>query len=167
MATNKNPFVRNHQINFNKFGRNVSLAILYQNCSSCHDSSKNMTARGRGLFPLYIYIEKYKKSSCQKNTGRFQYNVTLLVTFYQDLFKPLWFVKNMAARGGAYFSYLYIPKLLKHCLVRNQSTDVNKIWQKYFFGDPLSRLFKPSLFVKKHGHQGGGGGGAYFLCKSI
>ena len=37
-------------------GRNVSLVTLYQDCSSSHDLSKNMAARGRGLFSLYISI---------------------------------------------------------------------------------------------------------------
>ena len=31
--------------------------ILYQDCSSHLDLSKNMAARGRGLFSLYIYID--------------------------------------------------------------------------------------------------------------
>ena len=42
------------------FSRKVSSVILYQDCSSHHDSSKNMAARGRGLFSLYIYIENFK-----------------------------------------------------------------------------------------------------------
>ena len=42
------------------FSRNVSSVILYQDCSSHHDSSKNTAARGRGLFSLYIYIENFK-----------------------------------------------------------------------------------------------------------
>ena len=42
------------------FYRNVPLVILYQDCSSHLDWSKNMAARGRGLFSLYIYIENLK-----------------------------------------------------------------------------------------------------------
>ena len=34
--------------------------MLYQDCSSHLDSSKNMAARGQGLFSLYIYIENFK-----------------------------------------------------------------------------------------------------------
>ena len=41
-------------------GRNISLGTLYQDCSSHHDSLKNMAARGRGIFSLYIYIENFK-----------------------------------------------------------------------------------------------------------
>ena len=40
--------------------RNVPLVILYQECSSHLDLSKNMAARGRGLFSLYICIENFK-----------------------------------------------------------------------------------------------------------
>ena len=43
-----------------KFCRNVPLVILYQDCSSHLDLSKNMAAKGRGLFSLYIYIENLK-----------------------------------------------------------------------------------------------------------
>ena len=42
------------------FCRNVPLVILDQDCSSHLDLSKNMAARGRGLFSLYIYIENLK-----------------------------------------------------------------------------------------------------------
>ena len=31
----------------------------------------NMADRGQGLFSLYIYIEKIKKSSCQKPLDKF------------------------------------------------------------------------------------------------
>ena len=41
----------------------------------------------------------------------------------------------------------------KNLLVRNHWTDFSIIWQKCSFGDPLSILFKPSWFVKKHGCQ--------------
>ena len=51
------------------FCRNVPLVILFQDCSSHLDSLKNMAARGRGLFSLYIYIENLKKSSCRKPLG--------------------------------------------------------------------------------------------------
>ena len=55
--------------------------ILYQDCLRHLDLSKNMAARGRGLFSLYIYIEKFKKSSRQKPLDQFQYN-------YEEMF--LW-----------------------------------------------------------------------------
>ena len=87
------------------FCRHVTLVTLYQDCSSHCDSSKNMAARGRGLFSLYFYI--------------------------------------------------------KNLLVRNHRSNFNIAGQKYFLGDPLLRLFKPSWFVKPLG------GGAYFPYISI
>ena len=34
--------------------------MVYQDCSSHLDSSKNIAACGRGLFSLYIYVENFK-----------------------------------------------------------------------------------------------------------
>ena len=56
----KNVLVRNHWTDFNIMLQKCSLVILYQDCSSHLDSSKNMAARGWGLFSLYIYIETFK-----------------------------------------------------------------------------------------------------------
>ena len=43
---------------------------------------KKMAARGRGLFSLYIYIEKLEKSSCQKPLGRFHYNLAKMFPWW-------------------------------------------------------------------------------------
>ena len=57
-------------------GRNVSLVTLYQDCSSRQDLSKKRGRQGAGLiFPIYIYIENLKKSSCQKPLDLFQCNL--------------------------------------------------------------------------------------------
>ena len=128
--------------------------ILYQDCSSHLDSSKNMAARGRGLFSLYIYIKTFK-NLLVRTTGPisilFCRNVPLVI-LYQDCSSHLDLSKNMAARGRCLFS-LYIEKCKNH-LVPNHWTDFHIILQKCSFGDPLPRLFKPFGFVKKHGRQG-------------
>ena len=132
---------------------------LYQNCSSHLDSSKNMAARGQGLFSLYMYIENFKNLLVRNHWTDF--NIILQKCSFGDplsrLFKPFGFVKkNMAARGRGLFSlYIYIENL-KNLLVRNHWTDFHIILQKCSFGDPSSRLFKLFGFVKKHGHQGAG-----------
>ena len=46
----KNLLVRNHR-NFNIIWKDVPLVILYQDCSSQDDSSKNIAARDRAYFP--------------------------------------------------------------------------------------------------------------------
>ena len=117
-----------------------------------------MTARGRGLFSLYIYIENFKNLLVRNHWTDF--GIILQKCSFGDplprLFKPFGFVKNMAARGRGLFSlYIYIENF-KNLLVRNHWTDFGIILQKCSFGDPLPRLFKPFGFVKKHGRQGEG-----------
>ena len=132
--------------------------ILYQDCSSHSDSSKNMAARGRGLFSLYIYIENFKNLLVRNHWTDFNIicrNVPLVI-LYQDCSSHLDSSKNMAARGRGLFSlYIYIENF-KNLLVRNHWIDFNIILQKCSFGDPLPRLFKTFGFVKKHGRQGAG-----------
>ena len=132
--------------------------ILYQDCSSHLDSSKNMADRGRGIFSLYIYIENFKNLLVRNHWTDF--NIILQKCSFGDplprLFKPFGSSKNMATRGRGLFSpYIYIENF-KNFLVRNHWTDFNIILQKCSFGDPLRRLFKTFGFVKKHGRQGMG-----------
>ena len=130
--------------------------ILYQDCSSYLDSSKNMATRGQGLFSLYIYIENFKNLLVRNHWTDF--NIILQKCSFGDplprLFKPFGFVKNHG-RGLLFFLYIYIENF-KNLLVRNHWTDFNIILQKCSFGDSVPRLFKPFGFVKKHGHQGAG-----------
>ena len=73
-----------------QLGKNVSLVTLYKDCSSCHDSSKNMAARGQGLFSRYIYIENFKNLLVRNNWTEF--SVTWQECCFGDLlprlFKP-------------------------------------------------------------------------------
>ena len=132
--------------------------ILYQDCSSHLISSKNMAARGWGLFSLYIYIKNFK-NLLVRTTGLisilFCRNVPVVI-LYQDCSSHLDLSKNMAARGRGLFSLCIYIENFKNLLVRNHWTDLHIILQKCSFGDPLRRLFKPFGFVKKHGPQGSG-----------
>ena len=129
--------------------RNVPLVTLYQDCSSCLDSSKNMAARGRGLFSLYINIENFKILLVRIQWTDF--NIILQKCSFGDplprLFKPFGFV--------IWSLYIYIENF-KNLLVRNHWTDFSIILLECFFDDLLPRLFKPFGFVKKHGRQGAG-----------
>ena len=114
-------------------GRNVSLVTLYQDCSSHHDLSKNMAARGWGIFSLYIHIENFKNL----------------------LLRNRWIVHTLMIRQkiwgrDLFFVYICIENF-KILLVRNHLTDFNITWQECCIGDPLPRLFKQSWFIKKHG----------------
>ena len=133
--------------------------ILDQDCSSHLDSSKNMATRGRGLFSLYIYIEKFKNLLVRNHW--IDFHIILQKCSLGDpvprLFKPFGLVKTMAARGrGLFLLYICIENF-KILPVRNHWTSFNIILQKCSFGDPLPRLFKPFEFVKKYGRQGGRG----------
>ena len=91
--------------------RNVSLVTLYQDCSSCHDLSKNMAAGGQGIFSLYIYIENFKNLLIRNCW--IQFNVTWQECCFGDLlprlFTPSWYVKKTWPPGGeAYFSYISV-----------------------------------------------------------
>ena len=133
--------------------------ILYQDCSSHLDSSKNMATKGQGLFSLYIYIENFKNLLVRNHWTDF--NIILQKCSFGDsvprLFKPFGFVKKTWPPGGrGLFSlYIYIENL-KNLLVRNHWSNCYIILQKYSFGDSVPRLFKPFGFVKKHGRQGMG-----------
>ena len=116
--------------------------ILYQDCSSHIDSSKNMAARGQGLFSPYIYIENFKNLLVRNHWSDF--NIILQKCSFGDplprLFKPYGFVKKTwppwlifpiylyrklkiqaiwicqktwPPGGGAYFPYISIQKTLK------------------------------------------------------
>ena len=132
--------------------------ILYQDCSSHLDSSKNMAARGRGLFSLYVCIENFKNLLVRNHWTDF--HIILLKCFFGDplarLFKPFGFVKKHGRQGAGLIFPIYLIENFKNLLVRNHWTDFHIILQKCSFGDPLARLFKPFGFVKKHGRQGTG-----------
>ena len=135
--------------------------ILYEDCSSHFDSSKNMAARGRSLFSLYSYIENLKNLLVRNHWTDFHIILVLQKCSFGDplprLFKPFGFVKKHGRQGGRGLFSLYICiENLKNLLVRNHWTDCNIVWQKCSFGDPVPRLFKAFGFVKKHGRQGAG-----------
>ena len=143
---------------------------LYQDCSSHLDSSKNMAARGRGLFSLYYLYRKLLKSSCQKPLDRFQYNFAEMFLWWSStkIVQAIWIrQKTWPPGGGAYFPYIIYIENLKNLLVRNHWTDFHILLQKCFFGDPLPRLFKPVWFVKKHGRQGAGLIFPIYLCRKL
>ena len=140
--------------------------ILYQDFSSHLDSSKNMAARGRGLFSLYINIENYQNLLVRNHSTDF-YIILQKCSFGDPLlrlFRRFGFVKKHCRQGRGLFSLFIYIENFKNLLVRNHWTDFNIILQKCSFGDPLPRLFKPFGFVKKTWPSGGG---TYFPYISI
>ena len=75
--------------------------ILYQDCSSHLDSLKNMAARGRGLFSLYIYIENFKNLLVRNHWTDF--HILQKCSFGDPLprlFEPFVFVKKHGRQGA-------------------------------------------------------------------
>ena len=111
----KNILVRNHLTNFNVICSNVPLVILYQDCSSHLDSSKNMAARWRGLFSLYIYIENFKNLLVRNR--RTDFHIILQKCSFGDplprLFKPFGFVKKHGRQGAGLIFPIYLYRKLK------------------------------------------------------
>ena len=143
--------------------------ILYHDCSSHLDLSKNMAARGRGLFSSYSYTQNLKNPLVTNHWTDF--HIILQKCSFGDSLQEcsshLDLSKNMAARERGTFSlYIYIENF-KNLLVRNHWTNCYIILQKYSFGDSVPRLFKPFEFVKKHGRQGVGLIFPIYLCRKF
>ena len=90
---------------------------------------KNMAARGRGLFSLYICIEKFKNLLVRNH--RTDFHMILQKCSFGDpvarLFKPFGFVKKHGCQGGgAYFPYISLWKTLKIFL--SETTGPISIW---------------------------------------
>ena len=89
--------------------------ILYQDCSSHLNSSKNMAARGRGLFSLYIYIENLKNLLVRNHQTGF--HILLQKCSFGDflprLFKPFGFVKKHGRQGAGLIFPIYLYRKLK------------------------------------------------------
>ena len=73
----------------------------------------------------------------------------------------------MAARGRGLFSLFIYIENFKNLLVRNHWTNFNIILQKYSFGDPLPRLFKPFGFDKNMAASGRGLFSLYNLYRKL
>ena len=152
----KNLLVRNHLTDFNIILQKCSFDDVLPRLFKPFGFVKKHGPRGRGLFSQYIYIENFKKSSCQKPLDRFQYNFAEMFLFRSSnkIVQAIWIrQKTWPPVGGAYFPYI---ENFKNLLVRNHWTNYNIILQKYSFGDVLPRLFKPFGVIKKHGRQWAG-----------
>ena len=97
--------------NESPFCINVPLVILYQDCSSHLDSSKNLAARGAGLiFPIYLYRKLYKNIPVRNHWTDF--DIILQKCSFGDplprLFKPFGFVKKRGHPGAGLIFPIYL-----------------------------------------------------------
>ena len=121
---------------------------------------------GQGLFSLYIYIENFKNLLIRNHWTDF--NITWQKCFLGDplprLFAIMICQKNMAAWGQGLFSLYICIENFKNLLVRNDWTDFNITWQKYFLGDPFTKIVQAVMICQKTWPLGGG---VYFPYISI
>ena len=110
----KNLLVRNHGTDFNMILQKCSFGDPLPRCSSHSDSSKNMAARGRGLFSPYIYIENFKNLLVRNHWTDF--NIILQKCSFGDplprLFKPFGFVKKHGRQGAGLIFPIYLYRKL-------------------------------------------------------
>ena len=100
----KNLLVRNHFTDFHIILKKCSFGNpLPRLFEPFEFVKKNMAARGRGLFSLYIYIENFESLLVKYPLTDF--NVAL-VTLYQECSSNPDLSKNIAARDWAYFPYM-------------------------------------------------------------
>ena len=111
----KNLLVRNHRTDFHIILQKVPLVILYQDCSSHLDSSKNMATSGAGLISLYIYIENFKNLLVRNQ--RTDFHIILQKCSFGDplprLFKPFGFVKKGGRQGAGPIVPIYLYRKFK------------------------------------------------------
>ena len=135
--------------------------ILYQDYSSHLDSSKNMAARGRGFFSLYI--EKCKNHLVSNHWTDF--HIILQKCSFGDplprLFKPFGFAKKHGRQGGrAYFPYIciYIENFKKSSCQKSMDRFQYNL-EGMCLWSPSSKVVQAIMIREKIWLQGGG---AYF-----
>ena len=89
--------------------------ILYQDCLSHLDSSKNMATRGRGLFSLYIYIVNFENLLVRNHWTDFHIILQKCSFNYPlpRLFKPFGFVKKHGRQAAGLIFPVYLYRKLK------------------------------------------------------
>ena len=155
----KNLLVRNQWTNFNIILQKCFFGDPLQRLFKPFGFVKKHGRQGeRGLFSLYINLENFKNLLVRNHWTNF--HIILQKCSFGDpvprLFKPFGFFKKHGRQGAGLFSLYICIENFKNLLVRNHWTNFHIILQKWFFGDPPARLFKPFGFVKKHGRQGAG-----------
>ena len=107
----KNLLVRNHWTDFNIILQKCSFGDPLPRLFKPFGFVKKHGRQGRGLFSLYIYIENFKKSSCQKPLDRFQYNFAEMFLWLSStkIVQAIWIRQKTWPPGGrAYFPYISI-----------------------------------------------------------
>ena len=112
--TLKNLLVRNQLTDFNIILQKCSFDEPLPKLFKPFGFVKNMAARGRGLFSLYIYIENFKNLLVRNHWTNF--NIILQKCSFGDplprLFKPFGFVKKLGRQGPGLIFPIYLYRKL-------------------------------------------------------
>ena len=138
--------------------------ILYQDCSSHLDSSKNIAARGggggggRGLFSLYIYIENFKNllvRNCWTDV-----HIILQKCSFGDplprLFRPFGFVKKHGRQGAGLIFPIYLYRKLSKSSCPKPLDRFQYNFAKMFLKWSSTKIVQAIWIRQKHGCQGEG-----------
>ena len=110
----KNLLVRNHLTDFNKILQKCSFGDPRPRLFKPFGFVKNMAARGRGLFSLYIYIEIFKNLLVRNHWTNF--NIILQKCSIGDplprLFETFGFVKKHGRQGAGLIFPIYLYRKL-------------------------------------------------------
>ena len=143
--------------------------ILYQDCSSHLDLSKNMAARGRGLFSLYIYIENLKNLLVWNHWTDF--HIILQKCSFGDslprLFKPFGFVKKHGRQGAGFIFPIHLYKKLNNSSCQKPLDQLLYNFAELFLCDSVPRLFKPFGLSKNIAARGWGLFSLYIFIENL
>ena len=110
----KNLLVRNHRTDFHIILQKCSFGDPLPRLFEPFRLVKNMAARGRGLFSLYIYIEKCKNLLIRNHWTNF--HIILQKCSFSDplprLFKPFGFVKKHGHQRAGLIFPIYLHRKL-------------------------------------------------------
>ena len=139
---------------------------LYQDRSSYLDSSKNLAARGRGVFSLYIYIENFKNLLVRNHWTDF--NIILQKCSFGDpllrLFKPFGFVKKHGRQRAGLIFPVYQFRKLKKSSFQKPLDRFQYNFAEIFLWSSSTKIVQALWICQKPWPPGGG---AYFLYISI
>ena len=110
----KNLLVRNHWTNFHIILQKCSFGDPVPRLFKPFGFVENMAARGRGLFSLYICIENFKKSSCQKPLDRFPYNFAEMFLWWSSckIVQAIWIRQKTWPPGAGLIFPIYLYRKL-------------------------------------------------------
>ena len=144
--------------------------ILYQDCSSHLDSSKNVSARVRGLFSLYICIENFKNLLVRNHWTDF--NIILQNCSFGDfllrIFFFFYFYLYIVLKQGAGLIFpIYLYRKFKKSSCQKQLDQLLYNFAEIFLCDSVPRLFKPFGLSKNMAARGWGLFSLYIFIENL